>query len=222
MLIRSDRRLRRPANSWRETRAEPAAIAKTVVMKSVRLALLLAAALVCVSAGYFALVAPRPAEMVTGDASAARPVWAEVKWPFPVDQWGTGRAFACNAADCGTEVKLYLRAKLGSCNCTTGVADDDDLDRMSDFDLVGGEVSPFGAGRPITIAWMKGRSRAYALTAHNRPGRSALSVVFNDRCDMIVATVVLPHDQPATIEPTVMEFLNSRTVLHWAELTLGI
>jgi len=196
--------------------------AKTVVMKSVRLALVLAAALVGVSAAYFALVAPRPAEMVTGDASAARPVWAEVKWPFPVDQWGTGRAFACNAADCGTEVKLYLRAKLGSCNCTTGVADDDDLDRMSDFDLVGGEVSPFGAGRPITIAWMKGRSRAYALTAHNRPGRSTISVVFNDRCDMIVATVVVPHDQPATIEPRIIEFLNSGTVVHWAEVALGI
>jgi hypothetical protein len=191
-------------------------------MKSVRLALVLAAALVGVSAAYFALVAPRPAEMVTGDASAARPVWAEVKWPFPVDQWGTGRAFACNAADCGTEVKLYLRAKLGSCNCTTGVADDDDLDRMSDFDLVGGEVSPFGAGRPITIAWMKGRSRAYALTAHNRPGRSTISVVFNDRCDMIVATVVVPHDQPATIEPRIIEFLNSGTVVHWAEVALGI
>src|SRR6266404_6694004 len=191
-------------------------------MKSVRLALVLAAALVGVSAAYFARVAPRPAEMVTGDASAARPVWAEVKWPFPVDQWGTGRAFACNAADCGTEVKLYLRAKLGSCNCTTGVADDDDLDRMSDFDLVGGEVSPFGAGRPITIAWMKGRSRAYALTAHNRPGRSTISVVFNDRCDMIVATVVVPHDQPATIEPRIIEFLNSGTVVHWAEVALGI
>ena len=42
---------------------------------------------------------------------------------------------------------------IGSCNCTTGVADDDDLDRMSDFNLVGGEVLPFGAGRPITIAF---------------------------------------------------------------------
>jgi len=40
--------------------------------------------------------------------------------------------------------------------------DDADLDRMSDFDLVGGEVSPLGAGRPITIAWMKGV--AVALT----------------------------------------------------------
>jgi hypothetical protein len=86
-----------------------------------------------------------------------------VKWPYAIDQWGTGRAFTCKAADCGIEVKLYLRAKLGSCNCTTGVADDADLDRMSDFDLVG-EVSPLGAGRPIAIAWMKGRSRAYTLT----------------------------------------------------------
>jgi hypothetical protein len=46
--------------------------------------------------------------------------------------------------------------------------------------------------------------------------------VFNDRCDMIVATVVLPHDRPATIEPGVMEFLNSRPVVHWAEVALGI
>ena len=120
------------------------------------------------------------------------------------------------------EVELYLRAKLGSCNCTTGVADDADLDRMSDFDLLGGEVSPLSAGRPVTIGWMKGRSRAYTLAARNRPGKSAISVVFNDRCDMIVATAVLPHDRPATIEPGVMEFLNSRTVLHWAELAFGI
>jgi hypothetical protein len=155
-------------------------------------------------------------------APPSNPVWTEVPWPFLMDQWGKGRAFQCRAEHCGTEVKLYLRAKLGSCNCTTGVADDDDLDRMSDFDLVGGEVFPFGAGRPISIGWMKGRSRAYALTAHNRPGRSAISFAFNDRCDMIVATVVLPHDRPATIEPSVMEFLNSSTILHWAELALGI
>jgi hypothetical protein len=186
------------------------------------LALALTAGFVAAIAGYFALVAPRLSGKVMGDTSAARPVWAEVKWPFPIDQLGSGRAFACKTADCGTEVKLYLRAKLGSCNCATGVADDADLDRMSDFDLVGGEVSPLGPGRPITIAWMKGRSRAYALTARNRLGKSAISVVFNDRCDMIVATVVLPHDRPVTIDPGVMEFLNSGTVLHWAEVTLGI
>jgi hypothetical protein len=69
---------------------------------------------------------------------------------------------------------------------------------------------------------MKGRSRAYALTARKRPGESVISVAFNDRCDMIVATVVLPHDRPATIEPAVMEFLNSTIVLRWAEVALGI
>jgi hypothetical protein len=171
--------------------------------------------------GAFTLLARNPGDGVPA-SSAPRAVWTEVQWPFPMDQWGRGRAFRCKPADCGTQVNVYLRAKIGACNCMTGVADDAELDRMSDFDLVGGEVSPLGPGRPIAIAWMKGRSRAYTLTARNPPGKTAISVAFNDRCDMIVATVVLPHDRPATIEPGVMEFLNSGTVLRWAEVTLGI
>ena len=191
-------------------------------MMNRRLAIAIVTVVVLVAAaGGFATF--RGATPLDGHHDSSDPsAWTEVAWPFPLDQWGSGKAFKCKPADCGSEANVYLRAKLGSCNCTTGVADDDDLDRMSDFDLVGGEVSPFGAGRPITIAWMKGRSRAYALTAHNRPGRSTISVVLNDRCDMIVATVVVPHDQPATIEPRIIEFLNSGTVLHWAEVALGI
>ena len=67
-----------------------------------------------------------------------------------MDQWGKGKAFRCKPADCGAEVNIYLRAKLGFCNCTTGVADDEELDRMSDFDLVGGEFrrsAPVGRSR---------------------------------------------------------------------------
>ena len=60
--------------------------------------------------------------------AAVRPVWTEVQWPFPVDPWGKGKAFRCKAGDCGSEVNLYVRAKLGFCNCTTGIADDTDLD----------------------------------------------------------------------------------------------
>ncbi len=148
--------------------------------------------------------------------------WTEVAWPFPLDQWGSGKAFKCKPADCGSEANVYLRAKLGFCNCATGVADDEDLDRMSDFDLVGGEVSPLAPGRPVRIGGMNGRHRAYALAASTPPGKSAISVVFNDRCDMVVATVVLPHDRPTIVEPAVIEFLNSATVLHWAEVTLGL
>ena len=36
--------------------------------------------------------------------AATQAAWAEVKWPFPLDQWGTGKAFQCGAADCGAEV----------------------------------------------------------------------------------------------------------------------
>ena len=111
---------------------------------------------------------------------------------------------------------------LRSIHFEQGQADDAELDRMSDFDLVGGEVSPLGAGQPVTIGTMKGRSRAYTLTGRNPAVKTAISVAFNDRCDMIVATVVLPHDRPATIKPGVIEFLNSGTVLRWAELTLGL
>jgi hypothetical protein len=171
--------------------------------------------------GAFALLVGHPTDRGVSASSPPRPVWTEAQWPFPMDQWGKGKAFRCKPADCGTEINLYLRAKLGSCNCTTGVADDAELDRMGDLDLIG-EALPLGAGGPITIGWVAGRSRAYRLRARNPPGRTAISVAFNDRCDMIVATVVLPHDRPATIEPGVLEFLNSGTVLRWAEATLGI
>src|SRR6476660_7315034 len=120
-------------------------------------------------------------------ATTLQPTWTEVAWPFPIDQWGKGKAFRCKAADCGAEVTIYLRAKIGFCNCTTGVADDEDLDRMGDLVLVG-DVSPLGTGRPISVAWMKGRSRAYTVKAYNPPGKTVISVVFNERCDMIAAT----------------------------------
>ena len=153
-------------------------------------------------------------------AAAPQPVWNEVPWPFAMDQWGKGKAFRCSAADCGTEVNLYIRAKIGFCNCSTGVADDEELDRISDFDLVGGQPTALGPGQPITVAWMKGRSRAFSVGKGGRPEKLALSVGFNDRCDAIVATAV--HGRAAPIEPAVLSFLNSKTVLRWAEVTLGL
>ena len=69
---------------------------------------------------------------------------------------------------------------------------------------------------------MKGRDRAYALTTSRLPGKSAVSIIFNDRCDMVVATAVLPYDRPEAMQPAIIEFLNSGTVLRWAEVTLGL
>jgi hypothetical protein len=69
---------------------------------------------------------------------------------------------------------------------------------------------------------MKGRSRAYAIAGPHRGPNSALSVAFNDRCDAVVATAVVAHDDPAAIEPSVIDFLNSKVIVHWAEVTLGL
>jgi hypothetical protein len=169
----------------------------------------------------FALRADRPVERGAA-VGEAKPVWSETAWPFPIDQWGKGKAFRCKAADCGTEVNVYVRAKIGFCNCTTGVADDEELERISDFDLAGRQLSAQGPGRPISVAWMKGRSRSYAVDEAGPAGRSALSVGFNDRCDAIVATAVVGRERPDAVEPAVLEFLNSKTVLRWAEVTLGL
>src|SRR5688572_24732522 len=158
----------------------------------------------------YALRSPdRPVERAT--AGAVQAAWSEVAWPFPMDQWGKGKAYRCKAADCGTEVNVYVRAKIGFCNCATGVSDDEELDRISDFNLFGNTLSPLAPGREISVAWMKGRSRPFAIGGARPAAHSALSVGFNDRCDAIVATAVLGHDKPAAVEPAVLEFLNSRT-----------
>ena len=154
-------------------------------------------------------------------ATAPRPVWTEVTWPFPIDQWGKGKAFRCKATDCGTEVTVYLRAKLGFCDCTAGVANDDDLDRMGDLELIG-RASPLGAGRPVSIGGMKGRSRASKLNSGTASGNTVISIAFNERCDMIAATALLSNDRPAVVEPIVIEFLHSNTVMRWAEIALGL
>jgi hypothetical protein len=155
-------------------------------------------------------------------AAPPRPAWNEVAWPFPMDQWGKGKAFVCRAADCGSDVTVYVRAKIGFCNCTTGVADDEELDRISDFDLFESKLSALAPGKPITVAWMKGRSRSFAIPANPRSARSALSIGFNDHCDAIIATALVSVDRPEAVEQAVLDFLNSDTVLHWAEKTLGL
>jgi hypothetical protein len=167
-----------------------------------------------------AIVEWRPATNI--GATVVSPVWTEGRWPFPIDQWGTGRAYVCKAADCGSDVTLYLRAKLGFCNCTTGVADDEELERVSDLEFAGPQRVTLGNGRPITVHWMKGRSRSYTVRDRAVPAKSALAVAFNDRCDAIVATALIAGERPDVHEAAVLAFLNGERVKKWAENALGI
>jgi hypothetical protein len=147
-------------------------------------------------------------------------VWNEVKWPFPMDQWGTGRAFRCPAAECGLEIEVYLRPKLGFCNCATGVSDDAELDRVGDLELLSDKFEGLREGRPVAVAWMQGRSRPYRVAIPYARPRTALAIGFNDKCDVIVATVLA--EEVAVAEDAALAFLNSDLVRRWAERELGL
>ena len=149
------------------------------------------------------------------------PIWTQVKWPFPLDPWGPGLAFRCKSADCGTEVNLYLRAKIGLCSCVS-VIDDEMVDRVGDIDLLASERGALGSGRAVDVRSMKGRSRGYAVGGRGATAKSALSIALHERCDLIVATAAIRGDKPDVQEDAVLEFLSSDLVLRWAEVTLGL
>lgn len=148
--------------------------------------------------------------------------WTEAQWPFLIDQWGLGTAYQCKAAACGIDVSLFLRAKVGFCNCTTGVADDEEITRVSDLELVGWQSRARAPGAPVTLGWMKGRSRAFVVEGRDRRERHALAVAVSNKCDAVVATVVAEKPISSDIERAAMEFLGSVPVLIWAARNSGL
>jgi hypothetical protein len=160
------------------------------------------------------------AVMLAGGAARAGN-FTETKWPFLIDQWGLGNAYQCKAADCGIDVTLYLRAKVGFCNCTTGVSEDDEIDRVGDIGLIGWQSRARGFGTPVQIAWMKGRSRTFWVEGRDRRERYALAIAVSNKCDAIVATVVAERALTSDIERAALEFLGSAPVLRWVEANTG-
>jgi hypothetical protein len=146
------------------------------------------------------------------------PVWSDAGWPFPQDQWNAGRAFVCQPADCGERIDVFLRPKIGFCNCSTGVSEDRELERVSDTALLAPDLVPIGSGRPIKVAWMEGRSRAYRSAS----GPSLLSIAFNDECDAVVAVAQFENGDPAVIEPALLKLLNTGPVVLWTKKELGL
>src|SRR5260370_6727854 len=117
-------------------------------------------------------------------SSTMEPVWTEAKWPFLQDQWGIGKAVVCMPADCGVKVDVFIRPKIGFCNCSTGVSDDKEQERAADTDLVSPQVRPLGPASPVKVGWMRGLSPAY-LTSNEKPNEHLPSVSFNDEFDVV-------------------------------------
>lgn len=166
-------------------------------------------------------VGPPDARENARAALESPPGWTPVAWPFLNDQFGKGKSFDCAAKDCGANVRVTFRAKIGFCNCATGVSDDEELERIGDVHMIGERFATLADGQPVVVGHMKGRSRPYSIDAGDA-NLFVMSVAFNDRCDVIVATAQSRDATPDDFERPVMAFLTSAYVLRWAELTIGL
>ena len=54
---------------------------------------------------------------------------------------------------------------------------------------------------------MSGRARAFGVGGAPSQSETAISLAYNERCDMVAATVLLQRGPPASIEPAVLAFL---------------
>jgi hypothetical protein len=142
------------------------------------------------------------------------PAWREIAWPFPRDGWPAGRAFRCVSAACGGTAEIYVRPNLGFCNCGTGVADDDEVDRVADIDLISARFAPLAPGKVVRIAELSGRSRSYDLDMPGGARHAAVGIALSHSCDLLVA-VAQGDGRPSELHRAALEFLASHEISHW-------
>jgi hypothetical protein len=149
--------------------------------------------------------------------SESRVRWQEISWPFLRDGWPAGRAFRCAA--CG-DVEVYARPKIGFCNCSTGVTDDDELDRVADLDLISERFVPVQSGDAVRVAALSGRMRAYDLAMRDGARRAAVGVALAHRCDLMVA-VAQGRAEPPELQRMVLQLLESSEIHRWIVTALS-
>ena len=138
--------------------------------------------------------------------------WREIAWPFPRDGWPAGRAFGCDGACAGTE--LYVRAKLGFCNCDRGVADDDEVDRVTDVDRITPRFAAAAPGDRLRVGGLDGRERHYDLDMPDGTHRFATGIAVSRRCDLLVA-VVQGAGEVRAMRRAALEFLETQEMKRW-------
>jgi hypothetical protein len=172
--------------------------------------LLLTAFVVAIAlSGVAAYVGARPA--VAG--------WQEIAWPFPRDGWPAGRAFRCDAALCGEAIELYVRPKIGFCNCDSGVADDDEVDRVADLDLISERFVALEPGNVVQVAGLSGRIRNYSLQMLDGSRHTAAGLAVSRRCDLLVA-VAQGKSEATGVQRAALGFLARDDVTQWMTAAL--
>jgi hypothetical protein len=140
--------------------------------------------------------------------------WREIAWPFPRDGWPAGRAFRCATEACGGEVEVYVRPKIGFCNCDSGVADDDEVDRVADLDLMSERFVPLAPGGAVEVADMSGRLRSYDLRMPDGARHTAVGIAVSKHCDLMVA-VAQGRGEASDVQRAALDFLATANMARW-------
>ena len=147
-----------------------------------------------------------PAPIVDADSA-----WREAAWPFLRDAWPRGRAFRCDPAHCGEEVMVYARVKAGMCDCVAGVADDEDLARVSDAGLLTASMAAEGPGEATVVAGLRTRLRHYRME-----GGGALAVLAGGRnCNAFVAMATARHGLAPEAMEAVRALISTPAMNRW-------
>ncbi|GEP52904.1 hypothetical protein [Reyranella soli] len=141
--------------------------------------------------------------------------WRPTNWPFPRDAWPQGRAWRR-----GT-LEVYLRPKLGFCgNCETGVTTDEEVDRVTDVDLLDQRFAPVKEGLAVRIGALSGRARLYRYELANGTTRHVEGIAVSQKCDLVIAVIAgnLVDESERT---SAYRHLESSTVQDWISQALG-
>jgi hypothetical protein len=146
--------------------------------------------------------------------------WHEIAWPFSRDAWPAGRAFRCDGGGC-RGVEVYVRPKLGFCNCATGVSGDSEVDAVTDLDMLSEDFVPVRPGQPVTIAGMAGRQRDYTLRLAGGKTVPANGVAISRKCDVVVAASQGQSAGSPDAKRAIARLLETEGVLAWLNGLLG-
>jgi hypothetical protein len=141
--------------------------------------------------------------------------WHQIAWPFPRDAWPAGRAWRGEGG-----IEVYVRPKLGFCgNCETGVVADEEVDGVTDIDLLDAHFVPVQAGSRIRITDLLGRARIYRLKMKDGSQRLAEAIAMAYKCNLVI-TIVIGNVADEPTRKAAHQFLESNTVQVWVNAQL--
>ena len=104
---------------------------------------------------------------------------------------------------------------------STRVADDDEVDRVSDLDLISPRFAPLRPGEAIHLAGMSGRVRAYELRMHDGARHAGIGIAVSHRCDLLVAVA---HGEAAAgdVQLAAAALLETNEIRSWAQSAMQL